>query len=114
MRKQINVGKGIAVLDTEEIYTGQEKPDADEKLVRKAIGLLVTKQLVYYPDKRDGQSKVNITSYRILEMYDTSEPWYLIEITTETGQTVKIHSAYLSEMQKPSFIEDMAAQEAGS
>ena len=99
-------------MDTEVVYSGSDSVSDDEKLVRKAIGLPVTKQLVYYKDKTDEKSVVNINKYQLIEMYDITEKWYTVEITLIDGTVVRIHSGYLIEMQKPSFIADMAAQNA--
>ncbi len=89
-------------------YLGE--PREDEKVIRKTIGLPITKQLVYYPDKRDEKSVVDIEKYQIVEIHKETSTWYLIEITTKTGLVVRLHSSYLIEMQKPSFIADMVAQ----
>jgi len=40
------------------------------------------------------------------------ERWYTVEIMPENGTSVIIYSGYLVEMQKPSSIADIAAQEA--
>ncbi|MCC8150197.1 MAG: hypothetical protein LIO96_01710, partial [Lachnospiraceae bacterium] len=63
-------------------------------------------------DKGDSKSVVNIKQYQLVEMYNITERWYTVEITTEANQTVRIHSGYLIEMQKPNFIADMKAQMA--
>lgn len=88
-------------------YTGEAEPSNREKRVRRAIKLPVTKQLVYYPDKNDQESKVNILRYKVVEQYKKGDQWFIIEIETETGDIIKIHSDFLIEMQKPSFITDL-------
>lgn len=96
------------ILDSEKLYSGMGKlVEREDKLVRKAIGLPVTKQLVFYTDQRDAKSIVNVINYQLVEMYDISEKWYMIDITLSNGQKVRIHSRYFIEMQKPSFITDM-------
>lgn len=110
MTQEVTIGKDTVILDSEKRYTGTDNPENEEKLVRKAIGLPIKKQLVYYKDKRDADSIVNISEYKIVEMYDTTERWYTIEIYLEDGSEVRIHSGYLAEMQKTSFIADMAKQ----
>lgn len=112
MIQEVRVGSDNIILDSEKIYSGCENPNDDEKLIRKAVGLPVKKQLIYYTDKRDSKSVVNIRKYQLVEMYNITERWYTVEITTEADQTVKIHSGYLIEMQKSSFIADMKAQMA--
>ena len=44
-------------------------------------------------------------------MFQITERWFLVEVTLENGETRRIHSAFLAEMQKPSFIADMKAQQ---
>ena len=110
MTQNVKVGDGFVVLDSEKQYSGAENPDNNEKFVRRAIGLPVKKQLVYYKNKNDADSVVNILQYQLTEMYDITDKWYSVRITNEDGSSVLIHSAYLIEMQKPSFIADMAAQ----
>ena len=107
MIRKIKAGTEIIELDTNSLYSGIDNPNDNEKAVRKAISLPVTKQLVYYNDKTDFNSIVNVVTYQLIEMYDN---WYTIEITTEDGAKHKLHSGYLCEMQKPSFIVDMAKQ----
>lgn len=90
------------------LFSGGKELDDEEKAMRREIGLPVTKQLVYYPDKHAADSVTNVTHYRIEKTYNTTEKWYTIEITTENGTKVKINSLFLVEMQKPSFLEDIA------
>ena len=111
MTWHIQNGSEIIVLDSDSIYSGSANPSPEEKLVRKAVGLPITKQLIYYNDKHDPSSIVYVLSYRIIEMYQITERWFIIEIYTEDGKTVRVHSVFLAEMQKPSFIADMKAQE---
>lgn len=112
MTQEIKIGNDIVILDSERHYSGIDNPNDDEKLVRKAIGFPVKKQLVYYRDKLDQTSVVNIKEYQLVEMYNITERWYTVEITTEQGEVVRIHSAYLIEMQKPSFVADMSSYDA--
>ena len=94
------------------MYAGGPLPksEIEERLVRKALGLPVTKQLVYYPDKRDKDSIVKVTVYQLLEMYAITDRWYTVELILENENRVRIQSEFLVEMQKPSFITDMAKQ----
>ena len=91
MTWEIQIGKEFVVLDSDKIYSGKANPIQEEKLIRKAVGLPVTKQLVYYKDKHDPSSVVFVHDYRI---------------------KVRLHSVFFAEMQKPSFVADMIAQEA--
>lgn len=112
MTQEVQLGKDSVVLDTEMTYSGAENPSDEEKLVRKAVGLPVKKQLVYYKDKRSSDSVVSVSSYQLVEMFNITERWYVVEVTLADGAKTRIHSSYLAEMQKPSFIADMAAQMA--
>ena len=110
--QEVQVDKDIVVLDSTKMYTGAEKPKEDAKLVRKAIGLPIKKQLIYYCDKRNPDSMINVKEYQLVEIFDITERWYTLEITLSDETKVRIHSSYFVEMQKPSFIEDMAAEMA--
>lgn len=112
MTQSVLVGKDTIILNSDTVYTGMENPQNDEKLVRKAVGLPVKKQLIYYKNTHDSESSVNVISYKLAEMYNITDRWYTMEITLDDGSKVRIHSSYLAEMQKPSFIADMAAQMA--
>ena len=90
-----------------EAYSGAVK-DSASKDERKRLGLPVTKQLVYYKDKRDVQSKVNVVSFFEVERFPT---WSLIRLQLADESETDIHSSYFVEMQSPSFIRDMEEQE---
>ena len=93
-------------------YTGKEKPDDEEKQVRREIGLPVTKQLVYYHNAREASSKVDVLQYRVDREFNITDKWFVIELETADHQVMRIHSEYLKEMQKPSFIADMLSQQS--
>jgi len=112
MTWEIQIGKEFVVLDSDKIYSGKANPIQEEKLIRKAVGLPVTKQLVYYKDKHDPSSVVFVHDYRIIDTYQITERWFVIEIYTEEAIKVRLHSVFFAEMQKPSFVADMIAQEA--
>ena len=109
-RQKLDMGDSVLILETNKDYSGAKELSEEEKQVRRALGLPVTKQLVYYRDKRDAKSIININSYRIIEMYEITDRWYTMEIKTAEDRTYIINSMYLTEMQKPSFIADMASQ----
>ena len=109
MTQEVQIEKDVVLLDSTKMYTGAKKPKDDEKLVRKAIGLPIKKQLIYYRDKRNPESVISVKGYQVVEMFDITERWYTLEITLSDDTKVRIHSSYFVEMQKPSFIEDMAA-----
>lgn len=98
-------------IDTYKDYSGSTNPEQEERLIRKFIGLPITKQLVYYKNIRDPQSVVNIKTYKVGRIYRITDLWCDIEILTEDGIKKNIHSAFLAEMQKPSFVADMIAQQ---
>ena len=64
----------------------------------------------YYLDKRDASSAVIVKEYQLVEMYDITDRWYTIKLFLENGETVLIHSMYLQEMQKTTFVSDMEKQ----
>lgn len=66
MTQEIKLKDEVVVLSTQKEYSGESKPSDDEKLVRKAIGLPVTKQLVFYTNKRKADSFVRVTHYRLM------------------------------------------------
>ncbi len=110
MIQEVQLDKEIIILDSEKIYSGEDNLSDDEKLVRKAIGLPVKKQLVYYKDKCDVCSVAPIKEYQLVEMFNLTNRWYTVEITLEDDTRVRIHSSFLVEMQKPSFVADMTTQ----
>ncbi len=74
----------------------------DTKEFRKKMGFPLTRDLKYY-SKIDGNWKVNdIVSYEIVGTYDSGSNSMLISLDDSTK--VRIHSDYLAEMQKPSFV----------
>lgn len=72
--------------------------------LRRLLGLPLTKPLVYYPDTKENNS-VSVDSFCITEIYDD---WYVITLHfTDKRDPVNIHHRFFSEMQSPSFVEDM-------
>ena len=67
--------------------------------------------VVYYKDTLNTNSVENVISYKLIDMFQITERWFVVEVTLENGETRRIHSAFLAEMQKPSFIPDMKAQQ---
>ena len=112
MTQEVQLEKEIVILDSDIIYSGKEEPAEEEKLVRKAVGLPVKKQLIYYTDTHDANSVVNVEKYQLIEMYNINDRWYTIEVIFADDTKARIHSRFLAEMQKPSFISDMEAQMA--
>ena len=110
MRQEERVKDEAVIPDTEKAYSGMEDPEKEERTVRKALGLPAKKQLVFYKEKRNAESAVNVREYRILKTHSAAELWYTVEVTLEDGSRIRIHSDHFAEMQKPGFAEDMAAQ----
>ena len=86
-------------------YSALAKEDTD---IKNEFGYPTKRQLVYYKDKLDSSSMVNVVKFRIDEKYQT---WALLQIMLEDNNTVLIHSSYFKEMQNPSFVKDMMEQE---
>ena len=63
MIQTVKIGSEVIVLDSEKKYTGKDNPSEEEKMVRKAVGLPVKKQLIYYTNKHDANSAVNVVSH---------------------------------------------------
>lgn len=110
MIKEIETGSGknkrTILFDTELLYSGKEPSSDIEKDARRALNLPITKQLVYYPNININQT-IDVEEYGITEVYDE---WYTVKIKLADGVEKMIHSAYLKEMQSPSFIADMKKQ----
>lgn len=101
---------GISVtINTDARYSGASDVDENDRLVRKVLGLPVTKELVYYSYKQSVPSAVPVSSFQVSCILDG---WFILDITLSDGEVHSIHSSYLSEMQRPSFISDMKKQEA--
>ena len=107
MKQELKIGNDIVILDSDVCYSGMSNPDEKEKLVRKAIGLPVKKQLVFFTDIHDASTNIIIDKYQLVEMYDITDRWYTVEVFLENGSSYKIHSDFLIEMQKPSFVADI-------
>ena len=72
------------------------------------MNLPVTKTLVYYTDTMDEKSKVVVESMTIDKILtrDDGSNWFVVDIGYE-GNNAKLHSAYFSDMQSPTFIDDI-------
>ena len=108
MIQEVKTDKGTVILDTDSIYIGSDMISDEEKGVRKALGLPITKQLIYYTNKADAWSAVMVEHYQIIEIYNITDRWYTLEVTTKDGISIKMHSDYFAEMQKPNFIAEMS------
>lgn len=81
-----------------------------EKRARKMIGLPLTKQLVYYPD-RHKDKKVNVICALEVERHDETALWYTLDILLDTKEIVRINSLYFAEMQEANFVKAMSEQD---
>ena len=97
-------------MEMEQVYSGSPSENEAEKSIRRELGLPVTKQLIYYLDKSDPNSFVDVENFKIIESFEITAKWYMLDVTIKTGDIIRIHSSHFSEMQKPSFVADMAAQ----
>ena len=111
MLQTVQVGNQIIELDSEKEYFFTDEPDEEEKLFRKALSLPVKKQIVYYKDKHNIESAIKVVAIRLPEMYEITDRWYTCEILLCDDIKVRIHSAYLAEMQKPDFVFEVNKQE---
>ncbi len=112
MIQEIKNGESVITIDTERKYSAMPNAEGEEKEMRKLLGLPIKKQLVYYKDKKSAGSIINAKAYQILEIYEITDRWFTIDLFLEDDTVIRIHSWYLAEMQKASFIEDMVTQEA--
>ncbi len=78
-----------------------------EKDIRQVLGLPVLKQFVYYPS-RHGSKPISIKNFFVSESY---ESFYTVTITLDNGRTLNIHHKYLKQMQSPTFLKDMEAED---
>ena len=79
-----------------------------DKNLCKKLGLPLTKDIVYYPNKREKCTE-KVTMIEIVDNFSDGE--HTLCITTETQRHVFINSGFLRNMQKSSFVEDMAESE---
>ena len=99
-------------LETDIFYSGDKTISDNERFVRKAIKLPVTKRLVYYRNKYDASSVAFVSKFKIIEVYNLTYPWYTLELSLQnTEETVRIHSSFFSDMQDPKFVEKYRKQE---
>lgn len=97
-------------MEMEQVYSGKPSENEAEKNVRRELGLPVTKQLIYYLDKSDPNSFIDVENFKIIESFEITAKWYMLDVTIKTGDVIRIHSSHFAEMQKPNFVADMAAQ----
>ena len=97
------------VIDIYEGLTCSGEPNEEEKELRRFLKLPLTKSLVHYKRADHGSWDIeNVDRFEIKELYSD---WFVLTLFIG-NRKVNIHSAFLSEMQKPSFVEDMARQAA--
>lgn len=101
---------GLDVNDN--IYTGSPDITEIDRTFRKSIGLPITKQLVYYSNKRDASSVLNVNRIWIVKKYNISDIWYTFKIELENNDIVFIHSSYFADMQKSDFVSKIKLQDS--
>ena len=85
-------------------FTPISKNDTYE--IRKKFGLPITKNLRFMQHNQDlSYTEHKIIDYFVAKQYPSG--WAEIRIILEDNSSLLIHSAFLAQMQKPSFIEDM-------
>lgn len=82
----------------------------DTKDMRRALGLPIFKSLRYMKRVGEAWQEIPVISYEVVDIYMPSET-YSILLTLKNNDTVQILQSYFSEMQKPSFIDDVKKQE---
>lgn len=78
---------------------GAGRPKEEEKAFRKAIGLPVKKELVYFDreGRRRGVARIDVVSR------GSVTGLFSLDVTSADGFAHRICSEYFAEMQKPSF-----------
>ena len=102
---------GPIELDSDILFSGEKEYLYEERAYRKLFRLPLTKQLVYYTNKSDYRSAVNVNSFRIVQAYNKTSLWCTMQLFCEDGRQVLIHSRYFAHMQEPSFISDLREME---
>ena len=106
--KPVTLGVTEITVTEGDIYIFDSKEDNKTKDVRRMMNLPVTKTLVYYTDTMDEKSTVVVESMTIDKILtrDDGSNWFVVDIGYE-GKNAKLHSAYFSDMQSPTFIDDI-------
>ena len=97
------------ILETRQISSFSEcENKAEESALKRCLGLPVTKNLRYMQKENDDWKEDVVKGVEIAEEYPL---WCLLDVRTANNGTRRIHHAFFSHMQKPSFAEDMAKSE---
>lgn len=83
------------------------KVSEEERLLRKELGLPVTKPLRYMQRRIGGFEEKAVVAYEIVERTPISQTPALL-VTMEDGEQIRVLAPYFAEMQRPSFERDMA------
>ncbi len=105
MKQPIQIGSQLFELDFEKDYYLSDDPNEEEKLFRKALSLPIKKQIIYYKNKNTPSSAIKVVSIHVLEVFEVTDKWYLCELSLCDESPIRIHSAFLAEMQKQDFFE---------
>ena len=82
------------------------KVSEEERARRKDLGLPVTKPLRYMKRIPGGFSEFPVVDYVVIDP-EREVKKRTVEVTLESGATVRIYEPYFADMQKPSFVDDM-------
>ena len=82
------------------------KVSEEERALRKSLSLPVTKPLRYMKRAAGGFSEFPVVDYVVLDP-ERDVGKRTVEVTLESGATVRIYEPYFSHMQRPSFVSDM-------
>ncbi len=84
----------------------------DTKELRKELGLPIYKPLRYMKKVNAEWQEIAVKSYEVVDIYMPSGT-HSLAVTLLNGDKIRIIQDYFSEMQKPSFVEDMNKQVEG-
>lgn len=88
------------------------KVSEEEHKRRKELNLPVTKPLRYMKRFCGSYEEIPVRSYETIKVLPESNT-HILSVELESGEVIKIMADFFSEMQKPSFVEDMQRGEEG-
>ena len=103
-RKTSEIDETTDTIVQEEISLMPESWDKETaNAIKRLLRLPLTKDLFFYKKTKGNWEKHSITDWFILEEYDE---WCTLRIHVENLGFIDIHHAFLSEMQRPNFIDE--------
>lgn len=94
----------------DKVFSGFPPSTEEERKIRRAFNLPVTKQLVYYINRHNQEGRREVKEFSVVECFTATYTWYTLEVIMTTGEKRKVHSDFFKEMQSPTFISDMEKQ----